>query len=75
MNWLQKILGVSEFSVSCEILTVNGDFFETTFPISVPKLFFNITDEEVVKKVVKDVLFIKKGIIVKEIRITDCHQI
>jgi hypothetical protein len=73
MNWLQKLLGVKEFNVSCEILTDKDEMFSLTLPVSVPKSFFNITDESVIMFAVKNILFVKKGIIVKEIRITDCH--
>jgi hypothetical protein len=73
MNWLQKLFGAKEFSVSCEVLTDKDEMFSLTLPISVPKSLFNITDESVIIFAVKNILLVKKSIIVKEIRITDCH--
>jgi hypothetical protein len=75
MNWLQRIFGVREFFVSCMIQADDDHIYSLTFPLSVPKIFFDVTDEEVVKKSIKRILFIKKGIIAKEIEIIDCHII
>jgi len=75
MGWFKKLFGIHEFKVSCEILTDKDEMFGLTLPISVPESLNSIADESVIAFAVKNILFVKKGITVKDIRITDCHEI
>lgn len=75
MGWFKKLFGIHEFSVTCHIQTDNDKFFESTFPVSVPKSLYSITDESVIESAVKNVLFVKIGIVVKDIKIIEFHEI
>lgn len=75
MSWFGRLIGFHYFKVTCVIQTDDDHIYGFTIPIVIHSLFLDVSDETVIKKVVKNIVFVKKGIIVKDIKIINCDEI